>query len=259
MLAGGVLDSEFYKMATSQGNTLSIAGVEDYPIEITNGVRIDRKDIRCEHEEADPIIAQMAILASLNNESVLTITEDTDVFSIVLHFYVTHECKHPMYMKSPKSHMSVKNTYEDCTVIDIKETAKKHHEIAKYILQIHALTGADCIPALFRIGKKRALNTLTCFNNESKSKTSSGFFNLEILAPVGDISADINDVLAAGSQFLIGCYGKTYATSCKTMTEARIKMWRKKISAGPVKLCEIPPTNESSGENIKRSHYQVAH
>ena len=43
------------------------------------------------------------------------------------------------------------------------------------------------------------------------------------------------------------------------MTEARIKMWRKKISAGPVKLCEIPPTNESLGENIKRSHYQVAH
>ena len=43
------------------------------------------------------------------------------------------------------------------------------------------------------------------------------------------------------------------------MTEARIKVWRKKIQTGPVKLRDIPPTNESSGENVKRAHLQVAH
>ena len=103
MLVDGVLDPEFYKMATCQGKTLTIAGVENFIIETSNGVRIDRTDIRCEHEEADPIIAQMAILASLDNKSVRNVTEDTDVFAILLHFYVTHECKDSMYMKSPKN------------------------------------------------------------------------------------------------------------------------------------------------------------
>ena len=144
--------------------------------------------------------------------------------------------------------------------IDIKATATKHPVLARYVLQFHGLTGDDQIPALFNVGKKKALNTLTCYTNESpKGKSKTGFFNPEILGPVGDINADVNDILAAGSQFLIGCYGKNYAKSCSTMTEARIKVWRKKIQTGPVKLRYIPPTNESSGENIKRAHLQVAH
>ena len=166
MLVDGVLDPEFYRMATSKGKTLTLAGVENFIIEISNGKRVDRKDIRCEHEEADPIIAQMAILASLEKKSVMNVTEDTDVFALLLHFYVTNDCKEPMYMKSPKSDKS-----DDRTVIDIRLTAKKHNELAKHILRVHALTGGDNIPALSGIGKKRALNTLTCFTNESKTKS----------------------------------------------------------------------------------------
>ena len=56
-------------------------------------------------------------------------------------------------MKSPKGH----DLSDDRTVIDIKDTAVKHQELSKYILQLHALTGADCIPALFKVGKKREL------------------------------------------------------------------------------------------------------
>ena len=92
MLVDSLLDPEFYKLATQNGKTLIIAGVENYPIKITNGVKIDRKDIPSEHEEADPIIAQMAILACLKGEVVLIVSEDTDVFAMVLHFYVTEEC-----------------------------------------------------------------------------------------------------------------------------------------------------------------------
>ena len=117
MLVDGVLDPEFYRMATSKGKTLTLAGVENFIIEISNGKRVDRKDIRCEHEEADPIIAQMAILASLEKKSVMNVTEDTDVFALLLYFYVTNDCKEPMamYMKSPKSDKS-----DDRTVIDIR-------------------------------------------------------------------------------------------------------------------------------------------
>ena len=57
-----------------------------------------------------------------------------------------------MYMKSPKGH----DLANDRTVIDIKNTAEKHQELSKYILQLHALTGAGCIPALFKVGKKES-------------------------------------------------------------------------------------------------------
>ena len=56
LLSDALMEPEFYQLATAQGNTLTIAGVKDYPIEITSGVRIDRRDIRAEHEEADLII-----------------------------------------------------------------------------------------------------------------------------------------------------------------------------------------------------------
>ena len=69
----------------------------------------------------------------------------------------------------------------------------------------------------------------------------------------------MNAILGAGSKFIIGCYGKSYATSCATMTEARVKVWRRKIALGPVKLRDIPPTDESAGESIKRAHLQIAH
>ena len=63
MLVEALLNPEFYKLTTQNGKTLIIAEVENYSIEITNGVKIDRKDIPSEHEEADPIIAQIVVLA----------------------------------------------------------------------------------------------------------------------------------------------------------------------------------------------------
>ena len=86
------------------------------------------------------------------------------MFVLPLHFYVAHKCTANMYMSSPKNQ-------KECTVIDVKKTAKRHESLSQYILQVHALTGADTIAAHFRIGKKRALNTLTSFNEkEAPSK-----------------------------------------------------------------------------------------
>ena len=82
--------------------------------------------------------------------------------------------------------------------------------------------------------------------------TTKGFFNPEILAPTGGITASMSTVLGVGSQFPRGCYGKQYI-ACNSITEARIKVWRKKIASGPVKLCDIPPTNEAAAEYIKRA------
>ena len=62
MLVDALMNPDFYTSATQKGHTLTLAGVEDYPMEITNGVMINRRDIISRHEGADLIIAQHAIL-----------------------------------------------------------------------------------------------------------------------------------------------------------------------------------------------------
>ena len=44
------------------------------------------------------------------------------------------------------------------------------------------------------------------------------------------------------------------------MSEARIKMWRKKTHIGAAaKLCSLPPITEAFTENVKRAHLQATH
>ena len=52
MLTEGILDPGYFTEAT-QTHTFSIAGVRDVPVEITDGLRIERHDLRPTHEEAE--------------------------------------------------------------------------------------------------------------------------------------------------------------------------------------------------------------
>ena len=116
--------------------------MEDYPIEITNGVRINRHDIPAKHEEADLIIVQQAIMETKSNKTVSVISDDTDVFVLLLHFYVSNNCTEHMYMSSPR-HKSIKvldlpspqlSNQEERTIIDIKQIAQKHSNLSEHIL-----------------------------------------------------------------------------------------------------------------------------
>lgn len=45
------------------------------------------------------------------------------------------------------------------------------------------------------------------------------------------------------------------------MTDCRIKVWQirtGKSGASSIKLCTLPPTQESFMENVRRAHFQVA-
>ena len=53
-----LLDPDFYNQAKCRGQTLIVAGVKDFPLEITNGIRMDQQDIDTLHEEADMIIVK---------------------------------------------------------------------------------------------------------------------------------------------------------------------------------------------------------
>ena len=117
MIAEALADPDFYIPATQNGNSLTIAGVDDVPVEITMGTCIERTDLTSSHEEADPIIVQHAISRCMQGENVRVISDDTDVFLLLLHFYVTHKCTSALYMSSPVANRPI---------VDLRATAQKN-------------------------------------------------------------------------------------------------------------------------------------
>ena len=74
------------------------------------------------------------------------------------------------------------------------------------------------------------------------------------LHAIGDTQADEAIVLEQAMSFILACHGKGFSS----MSEARIKMWRKKTDIGSaLKLCSLPPTTEAFTENAKRAHLQA--
>ena len=72
-------------------NALSfvVTGSGPTRIEIYKGRVTPRDDIRTTHEEADVIIVQQMVqLASIGVQNILVICDDTDVFVLLLHFFV---------------------------------------------------------------------------------------------------------------------------------------------------------------------------
>ena len=78
------------------------------------------------------------------------------------------------------------------------------------------------------------------------------YFGTKKLEPVRDANANITEFHSAGTKFYHAAYGKLYVES-ESITEARIKAWKNKIASGTLKLCGIPPTSESSEDNIDSS------
>ena len=133
---------------------------------------------------------------------------------------------------------------KDGAVIDIIQSVKVHTSIVPDLLDLNALTGADTSAATFGIGKIKA---------HKVARTAR-----IPLRAIGD-TADEAIVPEQATSFILACYDKGFSR-CASMSEARIKMWRKKTDiASALKLCSLPPTTEAFTENAKRAHLQAAH
>ena len=103
-------------------------GVTDVPVQITHDLKINRRDLSSLHEEADVIIAQLAVAMSLEDKSVRVVCDDTDFFVLLEHFH-NRRCSNqaPMIMAS---------SVRDRAVTDIRATAALHNDIAGDLLAI---------------------------------------------------------------------------------------------------------------------------
>lgn len=212
---------------------LVITGEEDVPYEMFGGSISKRWDIATTHEEADNIIVQQAMdVASKRIQSVIVLSDDTDVFLLLLHYYFIENIKVQVLMESP---------IQCRTVIDIGASVSKHEHIISDVLSAHALSGCDTTASCFGIGKGKVLKAL----NDGHS-----------LSLLGDPSAELSEVIQQASQFMTACYGQA---KCSSTTEARLRVWASKMGkcSQMPKLCSLPPTDESFQENVKRAQLQT--
>jgi hypothetical protein len=187
-------DKEFLQNET-QDHKLVVTGDKSVPTQVSKGCKSSRLDLASTHEEADIFITQQAIhIAKEDPESrVCVVCDDTDVFALLLFFYLSEKLESSMTMQSPINGRSS---------IDIKETAHKHADIVPSILALHALTGCDSLAATYGVGKTTAIAVAR------KGHT---------LGQLGQPTADIIEVVKQSTAFMAACYG--CKTPSSSMTE----------------------------------------
>ena len=229
-----VKDHMFLKQST-ENHRLIIMNNSVVPLEIYKGKKLPNFCLASSHEEADIIVAKHAILCGKeDNARIKVISDDTDVFALLCHFYHAESLETPMVMESP---IKGRHAY------DLRDSALNHPQLISKILATHAVSGCDTVPATYGIGKPTAL----------KAALTSTFLK------IGNVEATVEEVLRECTDFFVKCYA---STPCKSMTECRQKQWAiktgKSISSAP-KLCSLPPTTEAFTLNVLRAHFQLCH
>ena len=187
------------------------------------------------HEEADVIMTSQAIGVALANIPVTVVSDDTDVFLLLLHFTHSNNIDTPVFMEA---------TSGDRTVVDIIKTKVKHTSLCSRLLAAHALTGCDTVSKMYGIGKITAL-----------TKLAKGMQ----LNHLGNLESDMDDIIKQSSSFIASCYGRDPELP---YDEARYAAWLAKTGNKKARkvpdLKTLPPTSEALQEHIKRAHIQVA-
>ena len=84
-------------------NSLVVTEKIPIPTEVCNGLQIPRPDLKTMHEEADVIIPHQVIyMASLGCYSNKVISDDTDVFVLLVHYFAYEKLTSTLLME-PKS------------------------------------------------------------------------------------------------------------------------------------------------------------
>ena len=236
MICEEILSDDNFLQHATQDHQLVVTAENDLPTQVSRGRKSPRLDLASAHEEADILIAQHAIhLAKEDTESrVRVVCDDTDVFVLLVYYYLSEKLQSSLTMQSPIHGRSC---------IDVKETARKHSTIVPELLALHALTGCDSVAATYGVGKTKAI-----------AVARKGY----TLDQLGKPLANIVEVTEQATAFMGACYGVTTPTS--SMTKIRQKLWAQKTgkSTAAPKLCSLPPTTEAFEQNVRRAHHQVA-
>ena len=216
-------------------NRLVVTGQDPTPIEVSDGKVTLRHDLHTTHEEADVVIVQQMVHVALTGaSSIRVISDDTDVFVLLLHFFKSESLTCDLVMLG---------TCHSRTSVDIKATAQKCADFVSEILAAHVVSGCDTVSYLWGIGKGTVVKCLM------------GGYQLKNLGHLSYFS----DVISEATSFLAACYGSKERDN---MTAVRFDIWSqkmgdKKLTAAP-QLKSLPPTTAAFTEHVHRAHLQAA-
>ena len=238
----GFICSELVRLGLSSHSfqhSLIVTGQERTPIELTNRVKLERDDMSTTHEEADVIMVQQAIkLAKSGVKSICVLSDDTDVFVLLIHFY---------YQENLSCQLVMESTGKERALVDIEATVKAHTNVVPHLLAMHCISGCDTMAQFFGVGKGTALRAI-----------NAGFH----LNSLGDLKRSLTEVYFEATRFIGKCYGVNVEGVSTEMSDIRVKVWShkmtlKKVTAAP-DLKALPPTTQAFKENVKRAHIQAA-
>lgn len=201
-----------------------VTGENSCPLEVRNEESKTRYDLETHQEEADVIIVQQVLHCVGEVRQIAVVSDDTDVFVLLLHHYQMAGVEVPLTMESPS---------KERAILNIKVTQAKHRDIVKNLLPAHALSGCDTMACYFDTGKGTVIKIL-----------KAGY-------------APLPEVIAQATCFISACYGMKES---QNISHTRLLVWGKKRGKGhpsSPNLAVLPPTREAFIENVKRAHFQA--
>lgn len=194
-----------FHLRSTQKHKLVVTGEDQYPIEIRMEERRDRYDLQNQQEEADTIIVQQVLRCAGEAQHITVVSDDTDVFVLLLHHYHQAGIDVPIVMESPR---------KERTIVDIQSTLAKHTQIVEHLLPAHAISGCDTVASYYGLGKGSVIKAL-----------KDGYD----LSAIGNMDAPLQQVLEQATAFISACYG---IKESMDMSHTRLLVWGKKMGKG---------------------------
>ena len=110
------------------------------------------------------------------------LSSDTDVFALLCFHFANHWAPKDVYM-DPFSGGS--------KLISIKKLVNAKQHIMPSLVALHAISGCDTVPMMFSIGKVKSLKVV--------EKVP--------LIHIGEVNAELEEVIDKGKRFVGKCYG----------------------------------------------------
>ena len=162
-------------------------------------------------------------------QSISVISDDTDVFVLLLHHYQMAGLEVPLTMESPS---------KEREILGIKLTQAKHKEIVTNLLPAHAISGCDTVACYLGIGKGKGKHLKEGCD----------------LSAIGNVDAPLQQVIDQATRFISAYYDMKDSTD---MSHTRPLVWGKTNGKGhssSPNLASLPSTREAFVENVKRAH-----
>ena len=184
---------------------LVITGKDPTPVQVWINGTVQRQDLRTHHEVADVIIIHPLVhiaSAASDDAHIKVICDDTDVFVLLIHFYIKEKMTANISMESPCAGRMI---------VDIRQTSLKHKKHCQISAYCTRSAGCDTVFYLFGIGKTTALKALM------------GGHHLSLL---GQLGADEASLIFETTTFIAACYGSKVEGD---MTTHRYQLWKSKM------------------------------